>query len=218
MSKKIFNINDIKKNIENIKKKINNKQINNDFWVIVDRVDFKPLVKNNVNNTNVNNVKSKKQKFKTKTKTKTKTKSKTKTKTKTKNIINKTKNDKIIHSISEIKKFYLGEKKEYYFNKKFACIKLSFNKKTIDDINDIKYSNYDKTIIFTICINIYMITENGDMNYDKNNHWNTCVHITINDLRIFKLKLKTIEIVARIVAEKNNIKNKVFYSELFHEK
>jgi len=231
MNKIKYNIIDIKKNIINIEKKIKDKNMMNNFWVIIDRADFKPL-KKKITKTVSLKTKSKSKSSKNKSKSKTsKNKSKSKTsknksksksnnnKSKSKTSKNKSKsksnNDIIIHSINEIKSNFLSDKKEYYINKKFACIKLTFDNKILNNLEDVKFTQYKKTPILTVSINIFAISENGELNYTKNNNWCTNVLITIDDLRNNKLKIKTIEVITRIIAETSKIPNTIYYHELF---
>ena len=124
----------------------------------------------------------------------------------------------IIRSINELKNSYLNKNKEYYINKKFACIKILFNNKNIeklnnfDDLNDLNYKNMN---IITINIHMYIINQLGEINQLKKDNWETNINISVNDLMSFKPKLKTIEVLARIISEKYDIKKNINYYELF---
>ena len=219
MNKKKFNLNDINKNLINIEKKIKDKNMTNNFWVIIDRADFKPLKKKNKSTLSLSRTKSKKSKSKSKSKSKklkkSKLTSKSKSKSKSKKSKEKKSNEIVIHSINEIKTNFLNDKKEYYVNKKFACVKLLFDNKIINNLEDVKFTLYKKTHVLSVSVDIFIITDQGELNYTNSDHWNTTILLTIDDLRSCKLKLKTIEMLTRIVAETPKIKNKIYYSDLF---
>lgn len=172
---------EIKKNLELFKHKIIDKNLNDNFWIIADRADFKPLQKTII---------IKKKEIKTN-----------------------------IHSIKEIRDCILNDKGEYYKDKKFACIKITLNDKTIDLISDIKqYKNIKNKIILDIQIIIFLISPTGFINFT--NKWELRVKYFIDDFRTLNFKLKNIEVLMRLVADNvvtSDSINGISYSDLLEK-
>jgi hypothetical protein len=157
-----YTLEQIQKNLILFYKKLIKKNLHSNFWVIADRVDFKPLKKISINKKNENKTN--------------------------------------IHSIREIRENILDDKKEYYKNKKFSEIKITMDENILSKINDIKeYKNIKNTIILSIHITIYLISDNGILNLE--NKWKLLVNYYIDDFRILNFKLKNIEVLMRLASD-----------------
>jgi hypothetical protein len=119
----------------------------------------------------------------------------------------------IIHSIKEIKDNLLNEKGEYYKNKKFASIKITFD---IDTFNKLKKTTYsgllNKSIllhkdykfikenpIINVLITIFPIDNYGSI--DLLNSWSSKINYFIDDFSHIKFNLKNVEVLMRLVAD-----------------
>lgn len=170
-----YTLEQIQKNLMLFYKKLVDKNLNTNFWVVADRVDFKPLKKT---------LEIKKS---SKGKTKEKTKKKKEIKTN-------------IHSIKEIRENLLEEKGEYYKDKKFAEIKISMNENILNKINNIReYKNIKSKILFSVHITIYLINNEGKLNLE--NKWELLVNYYVDDFRTLNFKLKNIEVLMRLASD-----------------
>lgn len=167
---KNYTLNEIKFNLENFNHKLINKDLKDNFWIIADRIDFKPLTKDIVVN---------------------------------KKIIKKN-----INTIKDIKEIYLGEKWEYYKEKKFAQIHVFIDEELLTNLEKSIYKNIKNKIILSVNIKIYLIDHNG--NIKLNNKWELKVNYNVQDLTNIHFKLKNIEVLMRLaydsVITTNNIK------------
>lgn len=134
-----YTLEQIQKNLILFYKKLVDKNLHTNFWIIADRSDFKPikkLVKANKNEKKGN----KKKEIK-----------------------------KNIHSIKEIRENILDKKGEYYKNKKFAEIKIEMNEDILLKMNDIRqYKDIKNKILFSVYIKIYLINNEGKLNLEDN--------------------------------------------------
>lgn len=128
--------------IVKLEKLIDDKELDN-FWVMCDRVDFKPLKKSQG------------------------------------------------WTYKIIKKM-LKEKAQYYANKKIANINLYTNPKAVQEDKD----------VFSIRIIIFEIDEDGKINKDEYDNWGFMVNYKLKDLGVRKFKMKDVEKMMRLCAEK----------------
>jgi len=165
-----YTLEHIKKNLMAFNKKLINKKLNNNFWIIADRADFKPLKKT---------ITVKKQEIKTN-----------------------------IHSIKEIKDNILEEKGEYYKDKKFAEIKVIIEDDILSKVDNIReYKNIKNKIILSVKIIIYLIGNDGSINFEDK--WELKVNYNVDDFRTLNFKLKNIEVLMRLVADSVIITNSI---------
>ena len=157
-----YTLEQIKKNLITLNKKLISKNLNTNFWVIADRADFKPLKKT---------------------------------------IIIKKKDIKTnIHSLKEIKDNILEEKGEYYKDKKFAEIKIIIDDDILLKVDNIReYKNIKNKIILSVEITIYLIGNDGLINFE--NKWELKVNYYIDDFRTLNFKLKNIEVLMRLATD-----------------
>lgn len=184
----------IKKNISVIKKKLEDKNMTNVFWVLADRADFKPLTKTTVKNN---------QEIKT--------------------IIHSIKelND---HLLDEKGEYYKGKKlasiKISFFNDVIDKLdKTTFNGFLSPSIiNHKDFSFIKEKQILSITITIFPIDETGYINH--NNSWNLKVNYFIDDFSFIKFKLKNVEVLMRLVSDsviKSDLNNGITYKKLSNQ-
>lgn len=167
-----YTLEQIQKNLMRFYSKIVNKNLNTNFWIVADRIDFKPLKKKKIN-------KNSNKKNKT-------------------NGTNNIKNN--IHSIKEIREHLLDEKGEYYRDKKFAEIKISMNEDILSKINNIsEYKNIKNLILLSVHITIYLINKDGKINLE--NKWELLVNYYVDDFRTLNFKFKNIEVLMRLASD-----------------
>jgi hypothetical protein len=186
----------IKKNLITFQKKLKHKNMDDNFWVIADRADFKPLQKIKKNSKTNSSISSKKIKVSKKTSKKTSNKISKKQSKKTFKLNQKAN----IHSIKEIKDNFLDGRGEYYKDKKFADIKIIINDKILDIIDDIKkYKDNKDDVILTVQITIYKVSSSGYLNFSDKSELK--VKYTVDDFRNLNFKLKNIEVLMRLVSD-----------------
>jgi hypothetical protein len=105
-----------------------------------------------------------------------------------------------IHSIKEIKDNILDEKGEYYKDKKFAEIKVKIDDDILSKIDNIReYKNIKNKVILSVGITIYLITTDGNINFE--NKWGLDVDYYVDDFRTLNFKLKNIEVLMRLASD-----------------
>lgn len=192
-----YTLQHIKLNLLKFMKKIKEKNMEPNFWIIVDRSDFKPLQKyKSSKKNNIDCTKDKNNQIK-----------------KIKTDLTKTN----IRSIREISDFIINKKKEYYKNKRFSEIKIKFNNDIIQDFDNIKNYKKNKTKpLITIDIIIYPTDENTKIIFSKKKQLR--INFYIDDLRNMIPKVKNIEVLMRLLADSDICKKSSFmeisYSDL----
>ena len=153
-----YTLDQIKKNLSQFQKKLKDKNMYENFWVIADRSDFKPLHKL-----------EKKINSKIKLNSKENSKKKSKENSKKNSKVNlKTKSKKIIHSIKELKDNFLDDRGEYYKDKKFANIKVIINDRVLNLLDIIReYKNIANENLLTVQITIFKISSTGNINLNE---------------------------------------------------
>jgi len=174
------NINQIIKNINSIKKKLSDKNIRENFWVICDRVDFKPLTKIIIKNDE-----------------------------EVKSIIRSIKELRD-HLLYEKGEFYIGKKfanikVQIYTDILSKLTNLNYKgqiNKSILSHKDFK-EIIDKPIL-SVIITVYMVNDSGDINTTNpsdSNVWGLKVNYYIDDFTTIKFKMKNVEVLMRLVAD-----------------
>ncbi len=219
-----YSLAQIKKNLTTFNKKLKDKNLDENFWVIADRSDFQPLkkiiksqvktlIKSKVGSKTKSKISSKAG-SKTKSKTNSKTGSKVKSKTnsragsKTKSKAGSKVGSKLgstvikvnIRSIKELKDNFLEGKGEYYKDKKFCNIKITVNEGILNKIGDIKnYKDIKNEPIVTVQVIMFKISPSGYLNF--NDKTELKVKYMVDDFRNLNFKLKNIEVLMRLVAD-----------------
>ena len=206
-----YTLQQIKKNILAFNKKITYKNLNTNFWIIVDRSDFKPLKKNIIKNTEINIIKN------TEINSKKNSKKNSKVNSKKNSKVNNAKSTQsILHSIKEIRDNILDEKGEYYKDKKFADIKINISQDILDKLESInEYKNLKNKVLISVHIIVYLIDSDGHLNISDK--WELKVRYYIDDFRTVNFKLKNIEVIMRLAADSvvtTKGINGISYSEL----
>jgi len=175
-----YTLEQIKKNLLQFQKKIIDKSMNENFWIIADRSDFKPLKKI----------------------TKEKKLSKKSSKNSSKKLSKKSslKKNLLIHSIKELKDNFLDGKEEYYKDKNFANIKVTINDKILNSLDNIReYKNISTDTLVTVQIIIFKVSSTGYLNFADKSELK--VKYTLEDFRKFHFKLKNLEVLMRLVTD-----------------
>lgn len=209
----------IKKNLLQFQKKIKEKNMHENFWVIADRSDFKPLIKLEKKVGSKTNSKAKsKANSKTNSKANSKVKSKVKSKTKSKSNF-KAKSKMLIHSIKELKDNFLDERGEYYKDKKFANIKVTINDRVLNLLDNIReYKNIVNENLLTVQITIFKVNLSGVLNFSDKTELK--VKYTPDDFRKFHFKLKNLEVLMRLLTDsviKTNSISGISYKKLLEK-
>ena len=176
-NKNINSLKQIKKNIQTVKKKLEDKNMTNIFWVISDRADFKPL-----------------------------TKIVTKDEEEIKTIIHSIKELRD-HLLDEKGEYYKGKKlasiKIIFFDDIVNKLeKLGFNGLLNNSILTHKdYFFIKEKPILSILITIYPIDVNGSINPNNENSWGLKVNYYVDDFTGIKFKLKNVEVLMRLVCD-----------------
>jgi hypothetical protein len=212
-----YTLDQIKKNLSQFQKKLKDKNMYENFWVIADRSDFKPLHKleKKINSkTKLNSKKNLKENSKKKSKENSKKNSKNNSK-----VNLKTKSKMIIHSIKELKDNFLDDRGEYYKDKKFANIKVIINDRVLNLLDIIReYKNIANENLLTVQIIIFKISSTGNINFSDKNELK--VKYTPDDFRKFHFKLKNLEVLMRLVTDsviKTNTISGISYKTLLEK-
>jgi hypothetical protein len=216
-----YSLAQIKKNLSQFYKKILDKNLDENFWIIADRSDFQPLkriIKSQIRaNTRLAN---KKKNSKTGSKKVSKKGSKAGSKKGSKagskkgSKVGSRAGSKIgsklgsrqlikkvnIHSIKELKDHFLEGKGEYYKEKKFANIKITMNESILEKISDIKnYKDIKNEPIITVQITMFKVSSSGYLNFNEKTELK--VKYVVDDFRNLIFKLKNIEVLMRLLAD-----------------
>jgi hypothetical protein len=186
-------LNNIKKNLESMKKKLEDKNMDNIFWVIADRADFKPLTKiivksgkevkqviHSIKELRDNLLDEKGEYYKKKKLSSIKI----------------TFDTGVLNKLSKLE--YSGLLSEHILNKKeFLFIK-------------------EKPIL-SIEINVYPVDDSGNINTNSNSCWGVKVNYYIDDFTGIKFKLKNIEVLMRLTSDsvvKSDLNKGIEYKNL----
>jgi len=191
--KNINSLKNIKKNIFIIKKKLEEKNMTNIFWVISDRADFKPLTKIIIKKdeeikTIIHSIKELRDNF-----------------------------------LDEKGEYYKGKKMAsikiiFYDDIVNELNKINFNGFLNDSM--LKHKDYifiKEKPILSIQITIYQIDNDGILNTNNQNCWHLKVNYYIDDFSLIKFKLKNVEVLMRLVADsviKTNLTDGISYKNL----
>lgn len=181
----------IKNNLKSIKKKLEEKKMTNIFWILADRIDFKPLTKTIIKNNE-----------------------------EIKNIIHSIKEirDNLLDEKGE---YYKGKKlasikinfNDDISNKLEKCNFKGFLNNSILLHKD--YSFIKEKPILNVTITIFPIDDNGSINPE--NSWGIKVNYFIDDFCGIKFKLKNVEVLMRLVSDsviKSDLNEGISYKTL----
>jgi len=190
-SKNKNSLKNIKKNLMSIKKKLEEKKMTNVFWVLADRIDFKPLMKITIKNDE-----------------------------EIKNIIHSIKEirDNLLDEKGE---YYKGKKlasikinfNDDITNKLEKCNFTGLLNNSILLHKD--YAFIKEKPILNVTITIFPIDDNGSINPE--NSWGIKVNYFIDDFFAIKFKLKNVEVLMRLVSDsviKSNLNEGITYKTL----
>lgn len=190
-SKNKNSLKNIKNNLMSIKKKLEEKKMTNVFWVLADRIDFKPLTKTIIRNDE-----------------------------EIKNIIHSIKEirDNLLDEKGE---YYKGKKlasvkinfNDDISNKLEKCNFKGFLNNSILLHKD--YAFIKEKPILNITITIFPIDDNGNINPE--NSWGIKVNYFIDDFCGIKFKLKNVEVLMRLVSDyviKSDLNEGITYKTL----
>lgn len=177
--KKINNLKSIKKNINSIKMKLEEKKMTNIFWIIAERADFKPLTKIiKKNNEEI------------------------------KECIHSIKELKE-HFLDDKGEYYKNKKlasikivfHQEIINKLNKLEHEGFLNSLL--LNNKEYSFIKEKPILTITINIYTLDSYGNINLNENNNnnWGSKINYFIDDFSFINFKLKNLEILMRMTSD-----------------
>jgi hypothetical protein len=192
-NKKTNNIKQIKKNLESIKLKLEEKNMIDNFWVITDRSDFKPL-----------------------------TKIMTKDGDDVRTIIHSIKEIRD-HILDDKGEYYKGKKLsniKIIFNNDILTKlnKINYNGVLNNVILTHKeFANIKDKPILSIVINIYLINDLGNIVVDDENTWGLKVNYSIDDFSNIKFKLKNVEVLMRLASDSvvtSDLLNGITYKNL----
>jgi hypothetical protein len=196
-SKKNNSIKDIIKNITTFRNKLNEKNIKENFWVICDRADFKPLTKIIIKEDDEDEIEIK-------------------------TIIHSIKEIRD-HILDEKGEYYKGKKManlKVTFNNDIInkITKLKY-KGVINNsiLNHVDFKNLKNKTIVTVTINIYVVNDDGDINTNGPDCWGLKVNYHIDDFSTIKFKLKSVEVLMRLVSDcivKSDLINGITYKNL----
>jgi hypothetical protein len=175
------NINQIIKNINSVKKKLTDKNIKENFWVICDRVDFKPLTKIIVKD-NDEEIKS---------------------------IIRSIKEIRD-HLLDEKGEYYSGKKfanikVQIHTDILTKLINLKYKGPINNSI--LLHKDFKEIIdkpILSVIITVYVINDSGNINTvspTDSDTWGLKVNYYIDDFSSIKFKLKNVEVLMRLVTD-----------------
>ncbi len=208
-----YSLAQIKKNLSQFYKKILDKNLDENFWIIADRSDFQPL-KRIIKSQIRANTRLAKNKKNSKTGSKTGSKKGSKAGSKKGSKVGSRVGSKIgskvgsrqlikkvnIHSIKELKDHFLEGKGEYYKDKKFANIKITMNESILEKISDIKnYKDIKNEPIITVQITMFKVSSSGYLNFNEKTELK--VKYVVDDFRNLIFKLKNIEVLMRLLAD-----------------
>jgi hypothetical protein len=174
------NINQIIKNINSIKKKLSDKNIKENFWVISDRVDFKPLTKIIIKDED--EIKSSIRSIK----------------------------EIRDHLLDEKGEYYIGKKFaniKVQINSDILTKLTNLKYKGVINKAILIHKDFKDIIdkpILSVIINIYVIDDDGNINTTNpsdSNSWGLKVNYYIDDFSTIKFKLKNVEVLMRLVAD-----------------
>jgi hypothetical protein len=192
-SKKGNTIKNIKKNVQTIKKKLEDKNMTNIFWVLSDRADFKPLIKTIIKDE---------EEFKT--------------------IIHSIKELRD-HLLDEKGEYYKGKKLasiKITFNEDIInkLEKLKYSGTLNNSILVHKDFTFIKEKpILSIGITIFQIDDFGSINTNDDSSWGLKVNYCVDDFSGIKFKLKNVEVLMRLVSDsvvKSDLNNGITYKQL----
>jgi hypothetical protein len=220
-----YTLEQIKKNLLQFQKKINDKNMNENFWIIADRADFKPLKKvkktSKKDSKKISKKSSKKSSKKDSKKSSKKTSKKTSKKDSKKDSKKTSQKDKnlTIHSIKELKENFLEGKEEYYKDKKFANIKVTIDNNMLNSLDNIReYKNIIDSNLLIVQITVFKVSPTGYLNFGDKTELK--VKYTPEDFRKFHFKLKNLEVLMRLVTDsviKINTNNGITYKKLLEK-
>jgi hypothetical protein len=192
-SKKGNTIKNIKKNVQTIKKKLEDKNMTNVFWVLSDRADFKPLIKTVI-----------------------------KDEEEIKTIIHSIKELRD-HLLDEKGEYYKGKKLasiKITFNEDIINKLENLNYSgTLNNsiLAHKKFTFIKEKPILSIGITIFQIDDFGSINPNDDSSWGVKVNYCVDDFSGIKFKLKNVEVLMRLVSDsviKSDLNNGITYKQL----
>lgn len=191
INKKINSLKNIKNNLSSVKKKLEEKKMTNVFWVLADRIDFKPLTKITIKDDEEN-----------------------------RSVIHSIKEirDNLLDEKGE---YYKGKKLasvkitfyEDVINKLEKINYKGFLNNSILIHKD--YAFIKEKPILSVLITIFPINEEGGI--DPENSWGIKVNYFIDDFSGIKFKLKNVEVLMRLVSDsviKSDLNEGITYKNL----
>jgi hypothetical protein len=178
--KKSNNINQIIKNINSVKKKLDDKNIKENFWVICDRVDFKPLTKIILKDDE-----------------------------EIKSIIRSIKEIRD-HLLDEKGEYYAGKKfanikVQIHTDVLTKLTNLKYKGPINNSILSHKeFKEIEEKPILSVIITVYVINDSGNINTvnpNESDTWGLKVNYYIDDFSSIKFKLKNVEVLMRLVTD-----------------